>query len=331
LPPRIHSLVSAPRVPAYQEQVRLVRYRGSLRAYAGALREVGPGDVVVVNGALGWGDRYRDLVAALLAGVRRRGAGIIVLDANWLSRSLPSESRAPAFAHAAVTRFAQRLLLALDGRRTIFCLLSDAERQSFAREAGVPLERVVVTPFFATVELSPRYDELVALARSPQPFVFAGGDTLRDYGLLREALGGTAVQVRVATRRTAGSWPSNFEAGPLSATEFQDTMAASRAVVMPLNASTPRSTGQQSYLNAMRLGKPTIVNDAVGVREHVAGGAFVVPPRDPAALRERVEWVLANPESPELRAVVERGIARTTGELTMEAYYMRILELARGL
>jgi hypothetical protein len=302
-----------------------------LRAYVRALREVAPGDVVVLNGALGWGDRYRDLVAPLLAGVRRRGAGIIVLDANWLPRSLPSESRAPEFAHAAVTRLLQRLLLALDGPRTVFCLLSEAERQSFAREAGVPLERVVVTPFFATVELSPRYDELVALARRPQPFVFSGGDTLRDYALLREALGGTDVRVRVATRRTAGAWPSNFEVGPVPATEFHEAMAASSAVVMALNASTPRSTGQQSYLNAMRLGKPTIVNDAAGVREHVDGGAFVVPPRDPAALRERVEAVLARPDSPAVRAVVERGIARTTDELTMEAYYMRILELARDL
>jgi glycosyltransferase involved in cell wall biosynthesis len=188
-----------------------------------------------------------------------------------------------------------------------------------------------VTPFFATVELSPHYDELVAKARAPEPFVFSGGDTLRDYGLLRAALGGTDVRVRVATRRTAGPWPSNFEVGPVSATEFHEAMAASSAVVMALDASTPRSTGQQSYLNAMRLGKPTIVNDAAGVRELVDGGAFVVGPRDAAALRERVEWVLANPDSPELRAVVERGISRTTHEVTMEAYYLRILELARGL
>ena len=56
-------------------------------------------------------------------------------------------------------------------------------------------------------------------------------------------------------------------------------LANSHAVVVPLRQSV-RSAGQQSYLNAMGLGKPVIVTDAPGVHDYIVDGVtgIIVPP-----------------------------------------------------
>lgn len=72
--------------------------------------------------------------------------------------------------------------------------------------------------------------------------------------------------------------------------------------------SARRSAGQASYLNAIALGKPVVVTDAPGVRDYVdhRRTGLIVPPGDPIALREAVNWTLA-PET--LAEALARGRA----------------------
>lgn len=323
----IYSLVWAPDVPEYAERTVVVRHGPAETALPTG---IGAGDALIISGAVSYQNRWEHLRIARRLQRQHPGLGVVVSDATWHPRSVPSESRVGVLRRA-LTMFEQRLLLRLDRRRTRYCFLTEEERKSFSQASGVPLSAIDVTPFFPTVQVEKNFGELLEAAKDPEPYVFAGGNAMRDYDLLREALGGTGIPVRVATESVAEKPPANFTEGPVPHQEFVMLMARARAVVMPLNSASKRSAGQQSYLNAMRLGKPTIVNDTIGVRDLTDGGAFVVPARDPQALREKVQWVLDPANATEVAGVVARGVALTTETLTQRRYYMQLVQIAEEL
>ena len=76
-------------------------------------------------------------------------------------------------------------------------------------------------------------------------------------------------------------------------------MAGAKLIVVPMRNGTLRSGGQQTCLNAMLLGKPTI---AVGRRwavDFIADGedGLIVDYEDPEGLRRAIRWVLDHPEA----------------------------------
>ncbi len=75
----------------------------------------------------------------------------------------------------------------------MFCVLTEVERARFPRTWGVRRAAVVVTPFCHHV-----FDHDGEVPE--RDYVFAGGDSLRDYDLLVEAARGLPARVAVATR-----------------------------------------------------------------------------------------------------------------------------------
>ena len=74
----------------------------------------------------------------------------------------------------------------------------------------------------------------------------------------------------IAARVLEGqSLPPNVKAAQVSRQEFIFLMRASAAVVVPIRPNLNRAAGQQTYLNSMLLGKPTIINNVLGVRDYV--------------------------------------------------------------
>ena len=130
------------------------------------LREARGREAVVVDGSVGPGNRYADLVAAV-ALRRRPGAAppVLVAECTW--------SAGGGAAVRAARRAAVRLL---DGPRVGYCVLSSTERDRFGRQWGVAGERVTFTPYcytFSETELDPPEDLGAG--------VFSGGNSLRDY------------------------------------------------------------------------------------------------------------------------------------------------------
>jgi len=80
------------------------------------------------------------------------------------------------------------------------------------------------------------------------------------------------------------------------------------------------------------LGKPVIASDTLGVREYVEHGrtGLVVPPGDPAALREAIAWAIAPEHAAEVRAMGARARAWALGHFGPEQYARRLLSLALG-
>jgi glycosyltransferase involved in cell wall biosynthesis len=98
--------------------------------------------------------------------------------------------------------------------------------------------------------------------------------------------------------------------------------------VVPIERST-RSAGQQTYLNAMALGKPVIVTDAPGVRdyiEHEVTG-FVVPP-ETQALNRVIQYVMDPGNAEETAAVGRRAREHVLALFDEYRYRRQLLTIA---
>jgi len=133
-------------------------------------------------------------------------------------------------------------------------------------------------------------------------YIFCGGKTRRDFDTLFAAVKELPYPVKVATTSNRdiiphGSFvdeetaPANVEVIRLDGSpgEFISMMASSRLVVLPI---TPEicGAGISVYLQAMALRKCVIISAGPGAEDVLTSGqAIIVPPSDPAALRESIE------------------------------------------
>lgn len=318
---------------AYNEAVTVLDYRKlGMRGLARAMAGVDDDSVLIVNGALGYAERWRD--EALLVVLRRLGhrPKLVVSDATWEPRSVPEESSA-GVAWRINRRLGRRLVSELAGPGTVFCFLSRTEVSRFLDETGLPPGSAVFTPFLVTVFGEDQRLFASGPSPGPEPYAFTGGNTLRDWPLLIDALAAVPFPVRVATHHVHRAWPQNFVVGPVPPEDFFAVAAGARAGVVTLRTDVVRSAGQQTYLNLLRTGVPVVVNDAPGVIDHLAGvpSAFVTAPSDPEEIRARVCWLMDEANAAAVAAVVGEGQRVVDREFGEAAYYRRLVELARAL
>jgi len=240
------------------------------------LTDAGEYDAVLLNGS----GRIDQIAAALL--VARRSLGhVVISDCTW--------QRGTWWLDRLVCRAG---IKAIDSPRVTYCVLSSDELALFPRTWKVDPVRVVFTPFCYTLTEA-------ELAASPAEVggVFAGGDSMRDYAPLLAVAKTIPATVTLAVKRLAVAQrdlPSNIHARPVSHERFVDLMRHAAVVVVPLRAGLERSAGQQTYLNAMALGKIVIATDSPGVRDYIEDGStgLIVPPGDERSLASALSWAL---------------------------------------
>jgi Glycosyl transferases group 1 len=255
-------------------------------------------DAVLLNGS----GREDQIAAALLA---RRGSRVpvVIADSTW--------QRGTWWLDRLVCGVGIR---AVDRPCVTYCVLSRAELELFPRTWGVQPDRVAFTPFCYTLPEG-ALDE----PTSRDGGVFAGGDSMRDYGPLLEATTLLGVDVTLAVKHPPAAWRrragSKVHVGPVSHTRFLRLMRHAATVVVPLRDGIERSAGQQTYLNAMAMGKVVIVTDSPGARDYVEDGVtgIIVPPGDADALAEALTCALDPSRAQDTRdmAARARSVART--------------------
>lgn len=270
--------------------------------------------VLILNGSVGRRQRYRDLAFAIvLKWLHRRPPPILMQDATWEPGS-ESLSRSYPFLRPLMPKLARLAISLVDGPHVRYAVLSTDEVKTFPEVWGVDADRVVYQCFTQSLD---RYENMPT---SDQGYLFAGGNSMRDYGLLDEALEGTSVRTHVAS-----SWipTRNLEHRTVRSTshdEFMHLLAGARAVVVPLRRMV-RSAGQQTYLNAMRLGKPVIVTEAPGVRDYIIDGCTgVIVPRDPQALRAAIVHAM-DPANADFYAAMGRQAREDVMQRFTERHY----------
>lgn len=307
---------------SWNARVAVVRPRGrkgGVKDLLELLRAANGRSAIILQGSVAMSDRYRDLILAVLLKARKPRPLIFITDSTWepfsrsLSNRFPFLSRIiPSLAHLAIKL--------LDGDHVVYGVLSHEEESSFPRIWSVAPDRVVRTGFQHSL-----YGEALELPTADGGYLFAGGNSLRDYGLLEEAVRGAPWPIIVAS-----SWTSDAPELSCRATspdEFLSLMAGARACVVPLQTAS-RSAGQQTYLNSMALGKPTVVTDAVGVRDYVIDNVNgFVTASDPLSLRSALNRVMADDRDPEVECVAAVGRIDVRSHHDDYAYRRRLLKI----
>jgi glycosyltransferase involved in cell wall biosynthesis len=161
----------------------------------------------------------------------------------------------------------------------------------YATMLGARKGQFVHVPYHTTL-----YD--TRYVSSEGDYVFAGGDFTRDYASLIEAARGLPYRVMIAARFRhyfeGLDVPRNVEILTTTRQGFIDLMAGARVVVVPLRGGLLHSGGQQTYLNAMLMGKPVIVADDCGADEYVTHdrSGMLLAPGDASSLRVAIRTLM---------------------------------------
>ncbi|MBI4436484.1 MAG: GNAT family N-acetyltransferase [Candidatus Omnitrophica bacterium] len=207
----------------------------------------------------------------------------------------------------------------------LFLVWSRQECDTYSAYFKIPREKFVFMPHHASLD---GYD----VEGKNGNYIFAGGDSSRDYETLLEAVRSLSFPTLIVAKQVA-FWngkplPPHVTAQTTDPLGFRKLMAGARMVVLPLTRGLLQSTGQQSYLNAMALKKPVIVSEVPGVLDHVTPEVtgIVVPPGDPVALREAILRVMGG--GSEVQKMVEKAYERVQNEFSLTHFVNRILSLA---
>lgn len=280
-------------------------------------REAHRYDAIVLDGSVGLRAAYVDLVAAGRIVHQRRGPIIVLADCTW--------KRGSWWLDRAACRIGLRIV---DDERITYCVLSTDEVRLFPQTWNVSPERVAYTPWCYTLP-----PEELQRPTSDDGGVFAGGDSMRDYGVLLEAAHGLQQRVTIAAGwKPKNELPENVHIGSVPHNRFVELMRRASVVVVPLQPGAERSAGQQTYLNAMAMGKAVVVTDGPGARDYIRDGetGIIVPPGDSGALSAAIRWVV----DPMNRVAVEQMRNRSHSEsrqrFSPSRYADSILEVVRN-
>ena len=183
-----------------------------------------------------------------------------------------------------------RQIAARSGTR--FVVWASHEVDDFARAFGIPRESLVYVPHYYSLD---GYEYTI----SDDGYLFAGGNGDRDYRTLIEAVAPLGIPTWIATTNQEALWdleiPPHVRVEGTTHSGFRQAMAGARMVVIAMRGGLLHSGGQQTCLNAMMMGKPTI---AVGrkwavdfIDDQVDG--LIVDFGDVEALRTSIRRVMS--------------------------------------
>lgn len=274
-------------------------------------------DAVVVDGSVGWRRGYVDLVAAAVIAHLPDGPAVVITDCSWkVSGNL-------------IDRAACRLgMKLLDSRSVHYCVRSSEELKLLPERWGMNSSRVVLTPYGHTLT-----EAEIAEPSSHEGGVFAGGNALRDYETLIQAVRGLEAEVTIATSLSIdpnGRLPANVTLVPVTPhSRFVDLMRDAEVVVVPFRAGLTRASGLDTYLSAMGLGNIVVVTECPGTHDYIEDGVdgIIVPAEDPAALRAALEWALDPVNAEATQAMRERARRVASERFTFARHAEVLLEV----
>lgn len=288
--------------------------REQLRMFFRILQAGRQDSVLVLRSS--WAKCNVDVLAGALIGLRpRRYRPIVVLTGCMWEPD------------TGVRHLVERLVVKLLDRAVcLYAVQSSEELTIFPETWHVSPKKTRLCLYFFTITAQ----EINGQPLFEGDYVFAGGNSHRSYEPLLEA----AQQLPdtsfiLATDRLEGVvLPPNVKASSVPHHEFVHLMRGATAVVVPSRQGMRRAVGQQTYLNAMWLGKPTIISDGLGVHDHVEDGVTgLIVDGTAEAYVQALQWVL-NPDHAEaVEEMRENGRLRVREQFTFEHHAERLLEI----
>ncbi len=209
-----------------------------------------------------------------------------------------------------------------------FFVYSTWQKRFIEERWQLPSERVVHTPFM----VDSNFFAPQQVVTQPRRMICAVGLEFRDYPTLLEAVRDLDVEVVIAA---ASPWskradstqqaelPANVTVRKFSQYELRQLYADSCFVVMPLY-DVNFQAGITAILEAMAMAKAIICSRTPGQTDVIQEGetGLYVPPSDPQALRERIEFLLGNPDL--ATQMGQAGRQRVEAEMNLDHYTVRL-------
>ncbi|QJP14835.1 glycosyltransferase family 4 protein [Starkeya sp. ORNL1] len=270
-----------------------------LTTLARILRSARHARVLVLNSSSGV--IHPDLLACVILGFlpRRYRAALMLVGDMWEPSTGPRglvERLAVCLADRAVDRYV---------------VYSRDDKEAFCALWGIDPDKVGIALCYYHLSAQ----ELEGPPPPNEGHIFAGGDSGRDYAPLVEA----TRQFPDTRFILATAWTSSKPVPPnvdivlakrtrTSHAEFIRLLRTARATVVPLRQGMKCSVGQQTYLNSMYLGKPTVVARALGISEHVEDGEHaLVVDGTTSGYVSALTWLLDPQNQENVAAMAERG------------------------
>jgi glycosyltransferase involved in cell wall biosynthesis len=264
-------------------------------------------DVVVTGN-----ERFCLIFALLQVAFRRKRVPHVLIDCLW---NWPASSW-----RRTLRRSLWRLVVSSVTR---ILVQSRCELDRYADALGVSREKFVFVPYHATV-----YDSKYSVSEGD--YIFAGGSYNRDYETLIKVAEEVPCRVVIATlfadEYEGRRLPDNVSVRRVDHQEFLELMAGAKIVVVPLVPGLLHSGGQQTYENAMTMGKAVVVSDECSAADYILDGVtgLLVEPGDTAALSSAIQKLL---DYPELRREMGRRAKEASEAFVPERFFDRVLAI----
>ncbi len=207
-------------------------------------------------------------------------------------------------------------------RYVVWC---QREIDDYSQAFDLPESKFIFIPYHTTI------DDIFEI--KDRGYLFSGGNFARDYQTLVEAVRGLALQVIIACTNSRAveqlDLPDNVTVVGVSDLEFRKLMAESGINVLALDSSLLHSGGQQTFLNAMAMGKPVIVTDPEAGRGYIENGVdgILVPGGDHRSLRVALLSLI---DDPEYAARLGTRAREKAQQMDTESHLAAISDLALG-
>lgn len=224
-------------------------------------------------------------------------------------------------------------------RRSERIVVVSRRQRELVVDSGVAEDAVVFLPDYVDTAF---FDPARAAAGPPapdlpaRPFALAVGQEQRDHGLVLGAVQDTgldAVLIPSSSWVTTSGLPQTLPPGVTVRTgipyaELRALYAAAAVVVVAVRPGTEYAAGVNGLLEGLAMGKPVVVTDTPGLRDHIDERFMqVVPAGDRGAAAEAVRTALAHGDDPARhRAVREHAV----GAYTVERYAEDLRRLVDG-
>ena len=212
--------------------------------------------------------------------------------------------------------------------RSFFCF-SQTQAQLLSDDHGVPRSKLCVTSCAVDHHY---FQPAQTLAMKHQ--ICSAGMALRDYATLVEATRDTDVDVKIDANSAWWQSKLNLSVDSLhprvevltgrSTSDLRQLYAESLFVVLPL-CNVSYGAGYTTTLEAMAMGKALIVSKLRQYGDFIEDGwnGIYVPPEDPVALRNAIQYLLDHPE--EARRLGENARRTVEERFTLDHYAERII------
>lgn len=171
----------------------------------------------------------------------------------------------------------------------------ETDPEDYSREYNIPKEKFLYHHYHTTME---NFEFKIG----DEGYIFAGGNTARDYRTFIEAVKSIDHPVFIATtiegiKKMAEPW-KHIEVSAVTPGEFYQKMASCKMLVECHLPDSFRTVGHQTMLNAMWMGKPVVIADRNSARGYIDDEeeGLVVDSGDIEGVRAAIIRLLQNPD-----------------------------------